>query len=374
MLNKGFGGLLIIFYLFFFYSCSAKHLSQVVINGNIKSMPSGTVILCGSNNEGVSVPIDSTSSNNGRFSFESNEDIPLFLTLILRGTDGIKYLFHFSTNKKYKEGGLFSEYFMRDDTILINGTFKDFSPTNIVLNREIKLVYTDQPIIAGRQTYVFYNVDLNFGQSMTDSIVNILGDTIRKYNYSYYLLMELNKNRNKFSREQLIHLVSLFDGDRRRSNVAIELGKSIEFRSNKEISSTKFVDINNQEQVIDFAQSKITMLVLWASWCGPCRMEIPVLKKIFQKYSNNARFNLISISLDSKTEDWLRSLKEENMGWRQLRLPQNMEPFSKEIFHFDGSIPTTLFIDSKGTIFKTTQGYDDNLFNAYEEIIDGYLK
>lgn len=352
--------------------CSGS-VNPVIIYGNIKDLPDGLMILSGTNNKALAIPIDSTISEKGKFSFKIQPNIPMFLTLTLKGKDGIKYFFDFITNKKYKGGTWHSEFFMRDDSIFISGALKDFNPINISLNKKVKIVYPDQPIVAGRQTYVLYNVDINFNQLMTDSMVNILGDSIKKYNYSYYLLEELNTNRGNFSKEQLKHLVSIFDSSIQRSDMAIELKKSLAMRSNRQISNTTFINENNKEQKINLAQSKITMLVLWASWCGPCQMEIPILKKIYKKYANDARFRLVSISLDSKREDWLMALKQDDMPWLQLIVPQNLQPFNREVFHFNGSIPTTLFIDDSDRIFKTVEGYDYNLLDTYRKIIDAHL-
>ena len=59
----------------------------------------------------------------------------------------------------------------------------------------------------------------------------------------------------------------------------------------------------------------------WASWCGPCRGEIPHLKEAYAKYADKG-VAFFSVSIDKSDAAWKKALVEENMPWEQVCAPQ----------------------------------------------------
>lgn len=90
------------------------------------------------------------------------------------------------------------------------------------------------------------------------------------------------------------------------------------------------------------------MLEFWASWCGPCRGEIPHLVKINEKYKD-AGFKIISISIDEKDAHWRKAMKEENMTWDQLNDPNGFDGEISKAYNILG-IPFAILLDSNGRI------------------------
>lgn len=113
-------------------------------------------------------------------------------------------------------------------------------------------------------------------------------------------------------------------------------------------------------------KDKYVMLEFWASWCGPCRGEIPHLVKVHNKYKD---FEIISISVDAKENDWQKAMKEEGMVWTQLRNPGGLEGDVKEKYNILG-VPTCLLLDKEGNFYKS------NMRGAYldEFLVETYGK
>lgn len=90
-------------------------------------------------------------------------------------------------------------------------------------------------------------------------------------------------------------------------------------------------------------KGKHVLIDFWASWCGPCRREMPNVKAAFEKYASKG-FEVISISTDAKQKDWENAVQELGMTWIQMLDVETANVYG--IF----SIPTTFLVDPNGII------------------------
>ena len=113
----------------------------------------------------------------------------------------------------------------------------------------------------------------------------------------------------------------------------------------------EFYDLDGNRVLLSslVPEGRITMLEFWASWCGPCRGEIPHLKHIHTRYPE---FDIISISLDDNADDWKKAVKEENMDWVQLKDVSLMDGNAMKLYGVMG-IPCCIILDEQGRFFKT---------------------
>lgn len=102
-------------------------------------------------------------------------------------------------------------------------------------------------------------------------------------------------------------------------------------------------------------KGKVVILDFWATWCPPCRMEIPGFVAIQKKYADNG-FTVIGVSVDeqgpSVVKPFMRQLK--------MNYPVVMGD-SKIITDYGGieAIPTTFIIDREGKIVSVHHGFTD---------------
>ena len=117
-------------------------------------------------------------------------------------------------------------------------------------------------------------------------------------------------------------------------------------------------------------KGKILVLDFWASWCGPCRAEIPHLKEAYKEYSNKG-VAFFSVSIDKDDAAWRKAMKEENMPWTQAQAPKAGKDVMKQ-YQFSG-IPYILVLDKEGKIVaKNLRG--KALTDKLEELLSAKKK
>ena len=72
------------------------------------------------------------------------------------------------------------------------------------------------------------------------------------------------------------------------------------------------------------AESTYVLLEFWASWCGPCRVEIPHMKEAYDRYRGEG-FEIVSFTIDDDREDWEIASEEEQLPWPNLGMGRAAE-------------------------------------------------
>jgi len=99
-------------------------------------------------------------------------------------------------------------------------------------------------------------------------------------------------------------------------------------------------------------KGKYVYLDIWATWCGPCRAEIPFLKQVEQKYHDkNIVFISISVDTDKDFEKWKTFVKEKELGGVQLFADKNWNSDFIRSFSIN-SIPRFILIDPNGKVVQ----------------------
>lgn len=109
------------------------------------------------------------------------------------------------------------------------------------------------------------------------------------------------------------------------------------------------IDNNDQQLSLnDFHDKNYVLIDFWASWCAPCREEIPFLQQLHQKYKKSG-FEILSISIDKDLTKWKNAIiKEKIENWRHFSTIQNDSSAEKD--YFVNGIPHKVLIDKNGKI------------------------
>ena len=93
-------------------------------------------------------------------------------------------------------------------------------------------------------------------------------------------------------------------------------------------------------------QTDYVLVDFWASWCGPCRRFVPVLKEIYSSLPQG-RLQILSCSVDQDEEAWRVALEEEEMPWPQIH--EDADHVCSDLYNVQ-FIPHTVLIDNEGKI------------------------
>ncbi|MDO5663884.1 MAG: thioredoxin-like domain-containing protein [Bacteroidia bacterium] len=96
------------------------------------------------------------------------------------------------------------------------------------------------------------------------------------------------------------------------------------------------------------AANEYTILEFWASWCGPCRAEIPNLKKAYEKYKSKG-LEILSVSLDAEHDMWTAAMDEEKPTWLNIIVENEFKNPQVTAYGIMG-VPASFLINKEGTI------------------------
>lgn len=82
-------------------------------------------------------------------------------------------------------------------------------------------------------------------------------------------------------------------------------------------SNAAYYDMEGKAVSLEDLKGKYLYIDVWATWCGPCRQEIPHLKKLEEQF-HGKNIHFVSISLDARRKDWMAMVEKEQLGGIQL--------------------------------------------------------
>ena len=116
-------------------------------------------------------------------------------------------------------------------------------------------------------------------------------------------------------------------------------------------------------------RGQVVLVNFWATWCSPCRQELPLLNKIYTQY-RSAGFMLLAVNVDDNRKDAEAMLKR-----LELRFPTLFDG-NKNVAKLYGvdTMPATLVIDRDGRVRFVHRGYYDGYERKYEQQVRELLK
>lgn len=116
-------------------------------------------------------------------------------------------------------------------------------------------------------------------------------------------------------------------------------------------------------------RGQVVLVNFWASWCGPCKVEMPHLNKLYDKYRASG-FTLLAVNIDDDTRTGIATAAK----WG-LKFPVLLDADKSVSRLYDlGSMPATVLIDRDGKLRYLHRGYKDGVEELYERQIRELVK
>ena len=106
-------------------------------------------------------------------------------------------------------------------------------------------------------------------------------------------------------------------------------------------------DQNGNLVKLSSLRGQYVLIDFWASWCGPCRKEIPNLKKVYAEFKDKG-LKLVGLSIDDREANWRKAIEEEKLDYLQLWDPQKT---TMKLYNYNG-IPFIVLISPDGIILE----------------------
>lgn len=347
------------------------------IKGEIAGVEDGTVVTLSVLDYDGLVDLDSTVVRNGKFTITGKTDtaevavLTYMLDDILRGCQMylergvIEVLIDAETGNQHLAGTPNNDAFQQfyDDTDVLEDEATEI---------EDKIRIT---LAAQGDASEFYE---QMGE-LQDRFIALLAQSIKDNADKVYGYQQLMDNYSMFEPEQIMELLEAlapkFSSDMlfmqltamTQSQLATSLGHPyIDFEC---ALLDKKYGFENKASLSEYVgKNKVVLLDFWASWCTPCLNEIPNLKAAYKKFKSKG-FEIVSVSVDDGTDEWIKAVKDNGMNWVQLWNGEDLQN-SAAVKYSITAIPSTFLIDSDGTIIAKNLR-DKELEEALEDYFSG---
>lgn len=355
-------------------ACASK--DSFTINGTIVGLADGTEIcLVPGSTHKQEKPIATTTLSNGKFTFSGQVESPRMFYIRLKENSGIIQIMI--------ENGVNATVIGKAETQNNNGlertSFSDIKVSGSPIHEEFLQKMTFRKEL--EQMYITKNekhksISLQIAKAQMDknkTLVDSLTQTkeykeMSKDEKQFFKTVEektkqavMNNKDSWWGPFLMLQSLNWFDEEKQEwfANFSPEVQKSYygqivykelhpETLEGKQAPGFTVTDSQGKTLTLQelIKDKKYTLIDFWASWCGPCRREIPNLKALYKEFATKG-LEIISISIDKDNAAWQKALQEEQFPWPNFLDKSNIaDAYEVKL------IPAIFLVDSTGKVLS----------------------
>lgn len=329
------------------------------LEGTVEGLPNGTKLLV---TDGDGYPVDTLTVTDGKFSYAAKTDTVSFYTLFVM--DAPNNNVNFFTEPGTVQVKLSAK--MWESTV--GGTtandalqllMAETAPCYEVINDLEALIISDTTItpesewvMSERYRQLYNEIERKMKDAAERNINNELG---------YMLVVSFIDEQA--DAELLEKLIAKMPDRFRHRRPVVKLQSILNSRINTDEGQvmpdfTLITPDSTQVTLMsEVRQHQFTIIDFWASWCNPCRTEMPAMRQLYSDFKEKG-LGIVGISLDDKAEDWRQAISDLKIEWAQLSDLKSWDNVAARSFRVT-SIPYIVVVDSVGTILKKGLRGDD---------------
>ena len=332
--------------------CSCGKKNSYTITGNVTGLEGTVTLMNDAGDDIAEAPV-----TDGQFTLQGTADEPS-LALLSNNDQPLAMIF--------LEPGKITVAGEKNEALKITGTKANDS--NTALNdRQYEIM--ERFYTAGSEEE---------RQAIADEMKGTIAEAMDANLDNYFGLYLLTSLMNEWNGDAIIAKLDQFSPAVRETKLAGEIREHAEAKKNTDVGS-KYVDIilpdaEGNEIALSsvVGEGKYVLLDFWASWCGPCMMELPFLVKSYEMFHDKG-FEIYGVSLDSEADAWKEAMADNKMTWINVAAMNDEEQKATKAYAIQ-SIPSNFLIGPDGTIVAKNLRGDDvkaKLAEAHRQIEHG---
>lgn len=330
----------------------AGEKSGYTITGTVEGAVDGDTVYLQKAQDRQMIVIDKAVIKNGKFTFKGKQD-----TVVSR------YI-----TCQPKDGRLMIDFFLENGDIKVALTKHNDSATGTPNNDTYQAIRSKANEFSKKANDLYSSIhnDTTLTKEQSEARIN----EIRNLETSYKQLIKDGINKNitnivgiylykqnyyQYDTEENAAILSKIPAQYMMNDSRLVTIKEQVEKQKKTAAGTKFTDFEMKTpegkavKLSDYVgKNKIVLVDFWASWCGPCRKEMPNLVELYAQYKDKG-LEIVGVSLDQKADDWKMAIKRLNITWPQMSDLKYWKNEGAQLYAVN-SIPHIVLIDAEGTI------------------------